>query len=55
MYNVSNTTKIKNAYNDACYNENRKLRLSMYLNGNLIDESNILDSVSWEWESLNNG
>lgn len=55
MYNVSNTTKIKNAYNDIVYNENRKLKLSMYLNGKLIDVSNILDSVSWEWESLNSG
>ena len=52
MYNVSDATKIKTAYQDALYNENRKLKLSMKLNGKEVALENVLDSISWEWDGF---
>lgn len=55
MYNVSHNTKIKNAYNQAWQNENRKLKLKMTLNNVELDLANVLDCITWEWDGCSNG
>ena len=55
MYNVSNLVEVKDAYNIAWKDDNRKLKLSMTLNGKQLDLSNVLNSINWEWDGCTNG
>ena len=55
MYNVSNVTKIKEAYNKAWQDENRNLKLTMTLNGTQLNLANVLDCITWEWDGCSTG